>query len=122
MDILYFLIFVGVCAVAIVWFTFRAARLQKIKAQKAKQKATHYEHRASHSPILHSHTRSLKPASADMWAEHRQHASGVRRVSESLIARKVRFDDELEDGADELKMKEFRYTPTEFYETGGRKN
>lgn len=121
MRTIYFLIFVGICAAAIVGFMMRAARQQKIKAQKAKSKAVHYAHQTPHSPVLHSHSRSIRPASADMWAEHRQHAAEEKRASETLLARKIQFDDEMDDDSGELKMKEFTYTPTEFYESGGRK-
>jgi hypothetical protein len=57
-----------------------------------------------------------------MWTEHREHAAGEKHHSELLTANKIQFDDEIdEEQSGELKMKEFTYTPTEFFESRGRK-
>jgi len=122
MEAIYFLIIVGVCAAAITWYVARTLRQQSKHDRKSRTKATYYVHQSVHHPVLHSHTRSLKPAGADMWTEHRQHAAGEKHHSESLTANKIQFDDEIEDEQPgELKMKEFTYTPTEFFESSGRK-
>lgn len=122
MGTVYFLIFVGICAAVITWYVVRSLRQPNRNDRKARNKATYYVHRGAHNPVLHTHARSLKPAGVDMWGEHRQHAAGEKHRSESLTASKLQFDSEMDETQpDELKMKAFTYTPTEFFESTGRK-
>ena len=117
MGIMYFLVFIGICAIGLILFVAKTGRNRRAKP-KHDPKAPRYVHRAGRHPLLHSHIGPpLHPAGGDIWSRRRQHAAEEERGKYSLTARKIQFDDEPVEAPEVpvASMKEIEYKPTEFH-------
>lgn len=118
---IYFLIFIGLCAAGLVRFIFSSDRKSR-QTRHSASKPQYYHQARRHDPLRHNQAR---PLNKDMWGNRRQHAAEEVRGSYSLTARKIVFDSEteagtqIEEGAETevLSMTEVKYTPTDLYKT-----
>lgn len=122
MEVLYFLLFVAVCAVAILWFVVKSHRREQEKRQQ-NRRHTHYLHRPGHHSVLGGHHHVATASGRDVWGTRRQHAAEEERGRYSITARKIQFDGEKadEETEDEVSMTAIKYTPTEVFKASNTK-
>jgi hypothetical protein len=116
MEMVLFLIFVGLCAGGLVWFIVSTERKAR-KSRKSGNISQHYNQVRRHDPLRHNQARPLHLQHNNAWSSRRRHAAEEERGNFSMVARKIRFDSEAEESAEpeDLSMTEFKYTPTDIY-------
>ena len=122
MEMLYFLLFVAVCALAIIGFVVKSHRREREKHQQ-NRRHTQYLHRPGHHQVLHSHHAMGGGHTRDVWGTRRRHAAEEDRGNYSITARKIQFDGETadEESTEEVSMTAIKYTPTEVRKTSNTK-
>jgi hypothetical protein len=118
MSTVYFLVFVAVCALALVWFSFRSTRKARRSSRTAGRQRHDkplYRHKMAGHAVLHSHTGHLPSESQDIWRTRRPNAHKEHWEARGTItASRIQSDDEVEQGADdEMTMSVIEYTPEE---------
>jgi hypothetical protein len=118
MGIMYFLSFIGLCAIVLVWYAARSIK-HKRSTLKGDPKAPRYVHRAGRHPLLHTHHALPLHATegGDIWKRRRQHATGEEPGKYAVTARKIQFDDEPAEAPEVpvASMTAIEYTPTDFH-------
>lgn len=118
MSMLYFLLFVGLCAVGLIWLAAMSGRNNRARA-KSKAAAQHLRTPGQH-PLLHSHANMHLSNRRDVWKPRRVHATeehlgAARWGGQTFLAQKLEFDEELESEQDAsgVTMPAIKYEPTE---------
>lgn len=119
MSMFYFLVFVGLCAIGLIWLATRSGSKNRARAKSTQATAHHLRTPGQH-PLLHSHANMHLNNRRDIWKPRRMHASEdhldeARWGGQTFLAKKVEFDDELEaeQGATGVTMPAIKYEPTE---------
>ena len=102
MDKVYFLIVIGVIALALVSWLVKIERRRSLKTKKQKAKAHHMaqlHHR--HAPTVHhglpSRTTSLPPRHVGAWEQRQQRAGEEMRHGSAITAERIFSDEETPD-------------------------
>lgn len=118
MDKVYFLIVIGVLALALVSWLVKIERRRSLKAKKQKTKAHHLaqvHHR--HAPTvrhgLPSRTTSLPPRHVGAWEKRQQRAGEEMRHGSAITAERLFSDEETQDleQTHGLAMPAIKYVP-----------
>jgi hypothetical protein len=124
MSVIYFLLFVGLCAVGLIWLGTRSGRKNRARAKSTRATAQHLRTPGQH-PLLHSHANMQLNDRRDIWKPRRMHANEehlgeghlgeARWGGQTFLAKKVEFDEEveLEQDATGVTMPAIKYEPTE---------
>jgi hypothetical protein len=116
---LYFLLFVGLCAVGLIWLATRSGRKNRARAKSTRATAQHLRTPGQH-PLLHSHANMHLNDRRDIWKPRRMHAAEEhlgegRWGGQTFLAKKFESDEEVESEQDAtgVTMPAIKYEPTE---------
>jgi hypothetical protein len=119
MGMLYFLGVVGLCAIGLIWLLMKSGGKDRARAKSAKD-AAHHLRRPGHHPLLNSHANQHFNDRREIWKPRRVHATEEHLAEEHLgqarwggqtfSAKKIEFDDELEEAAG-VTMTAIKYEP-----------
>lgn len=118
MDKVYFLIFVGVLALALVSWLVKTERRRSQKAKKQKAKThhlaqLHHQHLPTVRHGLTSRTASMPPRHAGAWEQRHQRAGEEMRHGSAITAERIFSDEEIADGEQThgLAMPAIKFVP-----------
>jgi hypothetical protein len=118
MDKMYFLIFVGVLAMALVFWVVKMERRRKLKTRKQKSRThsaaqVHNRHLPTVRHVLPSRTTSLPPRHMGAFEQRHQRAGEEMRNGSALTAERIFSDEEIPDPEQThgLVMSAINYAP-----------
>ncbi|MSQ98522.1 MAG: hypothetical protein EXR85_04395 [Xanthomonadales bacterium] len=118
MDKVYFLIFIGVLALALVSWLVKIELRRSLKAKKQKVKAhhmaqVHHRHAPTVRHVLPSRTTSLPPRHVGAWEQRQQRAGEETRLGFAITAERIFSDEETPDVEQihGLAMSSIKYIP-----------
>ena len=124
---LYFVVFVGLCVAALMWFIYAAGRKSRDSRHTRKTARHHeplYEARHVREPLHHHNAHTPDTSSPHVWHNRRSRMLEENWTGKTISATRLRTDDEPvaeEEQTDGPLMTEVKYTPVEVPKASGRK-